>query len=287
MLVSEMKNQFKTVVLLGGLAGLLVGLGFYFGGRGGATIALGFAALLNLGAYWFSDKIALKMSRARPVTESEAPRIYAMLRNLSQSAQMPVPRLFMIPSEQPNAFATGRSPEKAVVALTQGIVGALTPDELEGVIAHELAHIRNRDILIASVAATIAGAISWMGAMARWGALLGGGRDSRNPISFAAILVATMVAALGAIILQLAISRSREFYADATGARISGRPEALASALQKIDSYVKRMPMKVNAASEALYIVNPLRGGRLRGLFSTHPPTEERVRRLERLIGRV
>lgn len=280
-----MKNQFKTLVLLAALTGLLVGLGNLWGGPRGATFGLLLGAALNLGAYWFSERIALRMSRAVPVSEAEAPDLYAIVGRLTQSAGLPMPSLHVIPSEQPNAFATGRNPERAAVAVTEGIVRVLTRDELEGVLAHELAHIRNRDILITSVAATIAGAISWIGTMARWGAMFGAGDDDENPGGFLGVFVASIVAGLAAVIIQMAISRSREYQADALGARISGRPESLASALRKIEHHARQIPMPVNPSAAPLFIINPLRGG-LAGLFSTHPPTEERVRRLEAMVGR-
>jgi heat shock protein HtpX len=279
-----MKNNFKTVLLLGSLTGLLLLLGGALGGRGGATFALVVAAVMNLAAYWFSDKIALKMTRARPVTEAEAPELYAVLRNLTQSAVLPMPSVHIIPSEQPNAFATGRNPEHAAVAVTQGILQLLSRDELEGVLAHELGHVGNRDILISSVAATIAGAVSWIAYMARWGAFLGDDED--NPLGFVGILLAAILAPLAAVIIQLAISRSREYHADETGAKLSGRPESLASGLRKIEAYAKQVPMPVNPSAAPMFIINPLRGG-IAGLFSTHPPTEERVRRLLAMVGRV
>lgn len=283
-----MKNTAKTVVLLGVLAGLMVGLGNLIGGRSGALFGLVLAAALNFGSYWFSDKIALKMSRARPVTRAEAPELYALMENLVRKANLPMPSLHVIPSEQPNAFATGRNPQHAAVAVTQGIMKILTPDELEGVLAHELAHVRNRDILIASVAATIAGAISFVSTMARWGAIFGGGDDDDSPAGVIGLLVATIVAPIAAVIVQLALSRSREFGADHVGAQLSGRPHSLASALRKLEAGAQRIPMPVNPSAAPMFIVNPLRGAWAQGaarLFSTHPPTEERVRRLIDLAG--
>jgi heat shock protein HtpX len=283
-----MKNTAKTVLLLGALTGLLVGLGSAFAGRGGAVFGFVIAAAMNLGSYWFSDKIALKMSRARPVTRAEAPELYAITEQLVRRAQLPMPRLYVIPSDQPNAFATGRNPEHAAVAVTEGIMQRLSPEELEGVLAHELAHVRNRDILIASVAATIAGAISFISTMARWGAIFGGGDDEESPGGFIGLLVASIVAPIAALVVQLALSRSREFQADRVGARISGRPESLARALRKLESAAKQIPMPVNPSAAPMFIVNPLQGAWVRGaakLFRTHPPTEERVQRLMAMTG--
>ena len=281
-----MKNNMKTVALLGTLTGLMVGLGSMLGGRSGATIGLVFAAVMNLGSYWFSDKIALKMSRARPVTEAEAPELYSSVRKLTARAGLPMPSLHVVPSDQPNAFATGRNPDHAAVAVTEGIMAYLSPDELEGVLAHELAHVRNRDILIASVAATIAGAISWVATMARWGAMFGGGDDDDNPGGLIGLLVATIVAPIAALIVQMAISRSREFQADRVGAEIAGRPTGLASALRKIEAASHQIPLPVNPSAASMYIINPLRGGLAKGMtrwFMTHPPTEERIARLQEM----
>jgi heat shock protein HtpX len=234
--------------------------------------------VMNLGVYWFSDRIALKMSGAKPLEESQAPRVYAMTRDLTQTAKMPMPALYVIPQAQPNAFATGRSPDKAAVAVTAGIVQLLGEDELRGVIAHELAHIRNRDTLIQSVAASIGGAITYLGYMLLW---FGG--DSNSPIGLVATLALWLLAPIAATIIQLAISRQREYSADATGAQISGNPESLASALLRLEEGSKQIPMEVNQATEALYIVKPFKAGGLAGLFSTHPPIEERVKRLRQM----
>lgn len=280
-----MANRFKTVLLLGALSGLLVAVGSLLGGRGGALFGLVLAGVMNFAAYWWSAKIALKMSRAKPVTESEAPELYAIARNLAQRASLPMPSLHVIESDQPNAFATGRDPNHAAVAVTQGLMKALTPDELEGVIAHELAHVANRDILISSIAATIAGAISYLGIMARWGAMFGGGDDDDSPLGYIGILLTSILAGFAALIVQMAISRSREFVADETGARISGRPDSLANALRKIDQYAHKIPMRVNPSAAPMFIINPLSGGHFVKWFSTHPPTEERIQRLESLVG--
>lgn len=281
------KNNLKTVVLLGTLGGLLVGFGALLGGRGGATLGLIFAGVVNFVSFWFSDRIALKMSGARPVSRSEAPQFYEIVENLTQRANLPMPSLHMIPSEQPNAFATGRNPGHAAVAVTEGITRVLSRDELEGVVAHELAHIKNRDILITSIAATIAAAISWIATMARWGAIFGGSSDDdENPGGLVALLVASIVAPIAAFVVQMAISRSREFHADAGAAAISGRPEQLANALRKIEGAAKHIAMPISPAAAPLFIVNPLRGAFAQGaarMFMTHPPIEERVRRLEEM----
>lgn len=283
-----MKNNLKTVVLLATMSGVLVGLGSMVG-RGGAMFGLAFALVMNVGAYWFSDKLALKMSKAKPVSEAEAPELYSSVRRLTQGASLPMPSLYIIPSDQPNAFATGRNPQHAAVAVTRGLMQTLSRDELEGVLAHELAHVRNRDILIASVAATIAAAISFIATMARWGAIFsGGGRDNEGPGGLVSLLVASIVAPISAVIIQMAVSRSREFRADAIGAQIAGHPQGLASALRKLEAGAKQRPMNVNQSAAPMYIVNPLRGPLARGaskLFSTHPPTEERIARLEKMTG--
>ena len=267
----------RTTILLATLTGLFVVIGFAIGGAQTALLFLGFGALFNFGAYWFSDKIALKMSGAKPISEQEAPRLYQMVRELTTRAGLPMPSLHLIPQEQPNAFATGRSPDRSAVAVTQGILRLLSEDELRGVIAHELAHIRNRDVLIQSVAATIAGAITYLGYMLLW---FGG--DSDSPIGLIGSLAMVLLAPIAATIIQLAISRQREYSADATGADICGNPESLASALLRLEEGAKATPMHVNQAAEPLYIVKPIHGG-FAGLFSTHPPIEERVKRLRQM----
>jgi heat shock protein HtpX len=253
-------------------------IGALIGGPQMALVFLVMAAALNMGAYWFSDRIALAMARAKPLEESEAPRLYQTVRELTTRADLPMPRLYMIPQDQPNAFATGRSPKRAAVAVTSGITKLLSEDELRGVLAHELAHVRNRDILISSVAATIAGAITYLGYMLLW---FGGDDDS--PLGLVGALALVLLAPIAASIIQLAISRQREYSADATGAEISGNPESLASALLRLEEGAKAIPMQVNQASEPLYIVKPFSGGGLAKLFSTHPPIEERVRRLRQM----
>ncbi|MDP9227985.1 MAG: zinc metalloprotease HtpX [Actinomycetota bacterium] len=268
----------RTTLLLAFLTGLFVVIGFLIGGPETALLFLFFGAIFNLGAYWFSDKIALKMSGAKPISEEEAPRLHQMVRDLTTRAGLPMPSLHMIPQEQPNAFATGRSPKRSAVAVTQGIVKLLSEDELRGVIAHELAHIRNRDVLIQSVAATIGGAITYLAYM-----LMFFGGDDESPVGLIGSLALVLLAPIAAGIIQMAISRQREFSADATGADICGNPESLASALLRLEEGAKAIPMKVNQAAEPLYIVKPFRGGGVAALFSTHPPIEERVRRLREM----
>ena len=275
---SNFAATLKTTVLLAGLTGLLVVIGALIGGPDMALVFLVLAALLNLGAYWFSDRIALAMARAKPISESEAPRLYQIVRELTTRADLPMPRLYMIPQDQPNAFATGRSPKRSAVAVTRGIVKLLSEDELRGVLAHELAHVRNRDILITSVAATIGGAITYLGYMLLW---FGGEDDS--PLGLIGSLALVLLAPIAASIIQLAVSRQREYSADATGAEISGNPESLASALLRLEEGAKAIPMQVNQASEPLYIVKPFSGRGIANLFSTHPPIEERVRRLRQM----
>ncbi|HET9949368.1 MAG TPA: zinc metalloprotease HtpX [Longimicrobiales bacterium] len=275
----------KVFGLMTGLSILLVAIGSYLGGGQGAVLFLVLAAVMNFGMYWFSDRAVLRMYRARILGPDDAPDLYRMVDRLRQRAGLPMPTLALAPSEQPNAFATGRSPEHAVVCVTAGILRLLPPRELEGVIAHELAHVAHRHMLVGTIAATMAGAVSMLASVARWGMLLGGyARDDRdqNPI---ALLVMMIVAPIAAMIVQLAISRQNEFQADATAARITGDPLGLAGALRRIDAYAQRIPMAVNPAAAQLAIVNPLSGGRaaFSNLFRTHPPTEERVARLHEL----
>ncbi len=272
-------NMFKTFLLMGVLTVALVLLGGYVGGRGGALMALVIAGAMNFGSYFFSDKIVLKMNRARVVGRADAPVLYEVVETLTRRAGMPMPKVAIIPTPQPNAFATGRNPEHAVVAATEGILKILDRDELEGVMAHELAHVKHRDILIASVAATLAGAIMFVG---RFGLFFGGGNRDRGGAGGILALAAIILAPIAAFLIKAAISRSREYAADQGGAQMSGKPRALASALQKLEAGAKRMPMQVSPATEHLYIVKPFGGGGLSGLFSTHPPTGERV---ERLLG--
>ncbi|NOX20297.1 MAG: zinc metalloprotease HtpX [Nitrospirae bacterium] len=275
-------NTFKTFLFMFALMLLFIWVGGAIGGKTGMTIALVLALLMNLGTYWFSDRIVLAMYRAREVTEAEAPGLYSMVRQLSQKAGLPMPRVYIIDADQPNAFATGRNPKHAAVAVTTGIMRILTEEELAGVIAHELAHIKHRDILISTIAATIAGAISYLANMAQWALLFGGfSRDDEeggNPIAAFIIMI---IAPIAAVIVQMAISRSREFAADAGGARIAGNPRWLASALRKLEMAAKAVPLNANPATSHLFIVNPLSGRSLMKLFSTHPPIEERIARLE------
>jgi heat shock protein HtpX len=275
---SNFAAALRTTVLLASLTGLLVLIGFLIGGPETALLFLIMAAVFNFGAYWFSDRIALAMSRAKPVTREEAPRLFEMVEELTTRAELPMPKLYIIPQDQPNAFATGRNPKHSAVAVTRGILKLLSEEELRGVLAHELAHVRNRDILISSVAATIAGAITYLGYMLMW---FGGDDDS--PLGLVGALAMVLLAPIAAAIIQLAISRQREYSADATGAQICGNPESLASALLRLEEGAKAIPMQVNQASEPLYIVKPFSGGGFAKLFSTHPPIEDRVRRLRQM----
>lgn len=275
------KNRVKTVILLGALTGLLLFVGYLIGGYNGLTIGLAIALVMNFGSYWFSDRIVLAMYRAKPVTESEKPELYSAVREVTQLAGIPMPKVYVIPSQNPNAFATGRSPSHAALACTEGIIGLLSKDELKGVIAHEVAHIKNRDILIATIAATIAGVISYVAFMARWAALFGGfgGRD--NDSSGLELLVLAILTPIIAVIIQLAISRSREYLADETGARTIHNPLALASALEKLQAGAKYHPLRFgNKTTASLFIVNPFSGRALINLFSTHPPLSKRIKRL-------
>jgi heat shock protein HtpX len=275
-----LKNTFKTFVLLAGLGGLLVVVGQYFGGSFGASLGLGLGLLFAGGSYWFSDTLAIKSTRAQPLEESQAPGLYRMVRELTAASNMPMPRLYITPDEQPNAFATGRNDKKAVVAVTQGIMKTLDEYELRGVIAHELAHIRNRDILIGSVAAAVAMGITFMARMLMWGAMFGGSDDEGgNPLGALAL---ALLAPIAAAVIQMAVSRSREFEADRVGARIAGSGEGLARALEKLHATSKRIPMNVNPAQENAFIVSPFTGrqSNFAKFFSTHPPVEERIARL-------
>ncbi len=279
-------NTTKTVALMVGLTVLLVFIGGAFGGRQGMIMAFVFAAAMNMFSYWFSDKIVLRMYGAREVSEAEAPVLYSVTRDLAMKMNMPMPKVYIIPSDASNAFATGRSPKHAAVAATEGILRLLTKEELAGVMAHEMGHVRNRDILIGTIAATIAGAISMLAHMAQWAMIFGGGRRDDREGSGGAIAGIAMIilAPIAAMLIQMAISRSREYEADATGARICGNPLALASALKKLHTGSQRIPMDANPATAHMFIVNPLRGGGLMKLFSTHPPMEERIARLESMV---
>jgi heat shock protein HtpX len=275
---SNWQATLKTVVLLSVLGGVLVGAGYLIGGPQTALIFLFIAVLINMGSWFFSDKLALRMSRAQPISEEEDPRLYQMVRELTTRAGLPMPKLYVIPQEQPNAFATGRNPQHSAVAVTAGIRKLLTEDELRGVLAHELGHVRNRDILLTSVVASIASAITWIGYMVLW---IGG--DSDSPLGIIGPLLLWILAPISAAIIQMAISRQREYGADATGAEICGNPESLASALLRLESGAQAIPMQTNQATEPLYIVKPFKGGGIASLFSTHPPIEERVRRLRQM----
>src|SRR5579872_199824 len=285
-----MGNTFKTAFLLTALTLLLMFIGRAFGGQNGMILALIFAAVMNFVSYFYSDKIALAMYRAQPVSREELPRAYAAVERLTQKIGIPMPKMYVIPTESPNAFATGRNPQHASVAVTHGILQLLNDEELEGVLAHELGHVNNRDILISSVAATIAGAITMLASMGRWAMIFGGfgGRDreDRGGGGGLTALLMLIVAPIAASLIQLAVSRSREYQADATGAHFTGNPYALASALQKIDAYARRLPMQASPSTAHLFIIQPFLGvnaGMFANLFSTHPPIAKRI---ERLTGR-
>ena len=275
-------NTIKTLFLLVTLTLILVWAGAAIGGKQGMTIALFFAFAMNFFAYWFSDKIVLRMYRAHEVSEAEAPELYGIVRRLAQKAEMPMPKVYVMDEEQPNAFATGRNPKHAAVAVTSGIMRILSPQELQGVIGHELAHIKHRDILISTIAATIAGAISYLAQMAQWAMIFGHRGDDEegggNPI---AAIVMMIVGPIAALIVQMAISRSREYAADEGGARLTGNPRYLSNALKKLHRASQNIPMNANPATSHMFIVNPLSGGGILKLFSTHPPIEERIARLE------
>ncbi|MBV5329988.1 MAG: zinc metalloprotease HtpX [Chlorobium sp.] len=274
-------NTMKTFLLMAALTALFMVAGQAMGGQQGMTIALVMALGLNLFAYWNSDKMALAMNHAREVSVAEAPDLHALVASLAARAGLPKPRIYVVDDSTPNAFATGRNPEHAAVAVTTGILQVLDRYELEGVIAHELGHIKNRDILISSIAAVMAGAISYLATMAQWSMLFRGSRSNEEGGSNPLVMLVTMIVApMAAMLIQMAISRSREYIADATGAEICGHPKSLASALNKLAHDNAQQPMNVNPASAQMYIVNPLSGGRIAGLFSTHPPMEERIRRL-------
>ena len=279
-----MWNNVKTTFLLALMTGLLLAIGNTWGGRSGLTLALVFAAVMNLGAYFFSDKIALASSGAQPISREQAPRLYQIVERLAAKANIPVPKIYLIPTDSPNAFATGRNPNHASVAVTAGILDLCNDEEIEGVLAHELGHVRNRDILTSAVVATIAGAITWIAQMTMYAEMFagfgGGGDDNRRGGAISALFM-MIVAPLAATLIQLAISRSREYEADATGAHITGNPQGLARALEKIDQYSKRVPMQVSPSMAHLYICQPLTSGQMfSSLFSTHPPIKKRIERL-------
>jgi len=278
-------NQLKTTLLLSLLTVLMVLMGSAIGGKTGMIFAFCMALGMNFFSYWFSDKIVLKMYGAQEIGENDHPAFYGMVRRLALQAGLPTPKVYIIPSESPNAFATGRNPEHAAVAATEGILRILSPEELEGVMAHELAHVKNRDILVSTIAATFAGAISMLGNMLQWGAMFGAGRsdeDGEGAGGLIGSLAMAIIAPIAAMLIQMAVSRSREYLADESGARICGRPLALANALRKLHSASQMIPMQeARPASAHLFIVNPLTGGSMMSLFSTHPPMEERIARLE------
>jgi heat shock protein HtpX len=281
-------NTLKVGVLLVALTALFIFVGDAIGGRGGAMIAFALALVMNLVSYWFSDKIVLSMYGARPLSPVDAPELYRMVERLAERAGIPVPRLYVVPGEQPNAFATGRDPAHAAVAVTAGLLHLLDTEEVEGVLAHEIAHIKHRDTLTMTVVATIAGAVMLLADMARWAMIFGGARsDDReggNPLVYLFVMI---VAPIAAMLIQLAISRAREYEADATGAKLAGSPDGLISALRKLEQASRMIPMQASPSTAHLFIVNPLRGmgGTLMSLFMTHPPIEERIRRLERMRG--
>src|SRR5580692_1592252 len=282
-----MGNTFKTAFLLTLLTLLLMFIGRFFGGQNGMLLALVFAAVMNFVSYFYSDKIALAMYRAQPVTREPLPRAYQAVERLTQKIGLPMPKVYVIPTDSPNAFATGRNPNHASVAVTQGILALLNDEELEGVLAHELGHVRNRDILISSIAATLAGAITYLASIAKWGMIFGGmrgERDDRDGGGGIAAIAMIFLAPFAAMLIQLAVSRSREYGADDTGAHWTGNPYALASALAKIDAYSKQRPLIASPSTAHLFIIAPFLGaGSFRSLFSTHPPTAKRI---ERLTGR-
>ncbi len=274
-------NMLKTLVLMVFLSVILIGIGGVVGGRSGMTIALVMAFGINFVSYWWSDKIVLRMYGAQEITEADSPEFYGIVRRLASKAQLPMPKVYLVDEDQPNAFATGRNPQHAAVAATTGILRILSREELEGVLAHELSHVKHRDILISTIAASIAGAISYLAHMAFF---FGGSRDNENsnPV---AMIVMMIVAPIAAMLVQLAISRSREYGADEGGAEICGHPRFLANALRKLDMASKQIPMDANPATSHMFIVNPLTGGGIARLFSTHPPMEERIARLEAMSG--
>ncbi len=277
-----MGNWFKTTLLLGAMTALIVFIGGLFGGRQGMVLAFFIAMAMNFFSYWFSDKIVLRMYRAHEVSPQEFPELYHAVEQIARTADLPMPKVYIIPEESPNAFATGRNPEHAVIAVTEGLLRTLNNEEATGVLAHEMSHIRNRDILIGSIAATMAGAIMILASMARWSAIFGGGSrdDDGGGMGGVGLIVMSILAPIGAMIIQMAISRSREYLADSTGAKLAGNPEGLAKALEKLGSYSRKAPMHANPSTAHMFIVNPLSGGSLMNLFSTHPPLEDRIARL-------
>jgi heat shock protein HtpX len=277
-----MGNRIRTAVLLATMTAFIVAIGHLLGGRQGMVIAFVIAAGMNFFSYWYSDTLVLKMYRASEISPQQAPDVYRSVQSLAQRAGLPMPRVFLIPQKSPNAFATGRDPQHAVVAVTEGLLQIMDKNEIEGVLAHELAHINNRDILIGSIAATMAGAIVILASMARWSAIFGGGSRNNNGggMSGIGLIVMSLLAPMAAALIQMAISRSREYLADDTGARFAGNPEGLARALEKLAAQTRHTPLQANPSTAHMFIVNPLRGGKMAALFSTHPPVAERVARL-------
>jgi heat shock protein HtpX len=276
-----MGNWFKTTLLLGAMTALIVFIGQLFGGKQGMIIAFALAMGMNFFSYWFSDKIVLSMHRAQEIGPDNNPGIYNLVREIAISASLPMPRVYLIPQDSPNAFATGRDPDHSVIAVTEGLLGTMDNEELKGVIAHEMAHIKNRDILIGSIAATMAGAVMILASIARWSAIFGGGSgdddEEGGALGFAGLILMSIIAPLAAMIIQMAISRSREYLADATGARLAGNPLGLANALEKLGAYTRKIPLSANPSTAHMFIVNPLSGGAMMNLFSTHPPLEQRI----------
>jgi len=284
-------SQAKTVLLLGLLSALFLGMGYIFGGVIGLIVAFGFSLLMNLWTYWFSDKLALRMARAHEVAPEQEPRLHSMVEEVAGMAGLPKPRVYIVENDAPNAFATGRNPKHSVVAVTTGIMRILNEDELKAVLAHELGHIKNRDILVSAIVATIASAVMFIAFMARWSLFFGGFGRSRNQtanlLGLAAMILIAILAPIGAMVIRMAISRQREYGADEAGARISGRPLALASALRKLQMGAQMRPMQVSESTAHMYTVSPLRSDFMGNLFSTHPPVEERIARLERMAERM
>ncbi|MFO7555734.1 MAG: zinc metalloprotease HtpX [Desulfobacterales bacterium] len=275
-----MGNQIRTTVLLAIMTVFIMLIGHFLGGRQGLIIAFVFAAGMNFFSYWYSDKIVLRMFRARETTPGQAPELHGIVQNLAQKAGLPTPKVYIIPQESPNAFATGRNPEHAVVAVTQGLLNIMNREELTGVLAHELAHVKNRDILIGSIAATMAGAIMMLASMARWSAIFGGMRDDDEGMGGFGLIIMSILAPIAAVLIQTAISRSREYMADASGARFAENNEGLARALEKLGAHSGKIPMNANPSTAHMFIVNPLSGQKLMSLFSTHPPLNDRIAKL-------
>lgn len=283
--MNELGNQFKTVLLMAFLTVLVIIIGSALGGRSGMIVAFVFAMVMNFGSYWFSDKIALSMTRSRPLAREENPQLYSMVEKLSSNAGLPMPKLYLTQSPQPNAFATGRNPSHAAVAVTEGLLQLLDKEEIEGVLAHELAHVKNRDILIGTLAAVMAGVITTMAHWAQYALMFGGLSGDDDDGGGLAALPLIIFGPLAAVLVQMAVSRSREFMADSTGAKIAGNPHGLANALLKLERGAQVIPMNVNPSTSHMFIVNPLNAQKLMSMFSTHPPIAERVKRLNSLSG--